>query len=353
MTFVDGLGVGDVQDVALRDRRRLSEDGVLIIVTTLASSNGGSPAPPELIARGFGESEDLLDELRAEAARVLTELEADDMREIKLLQEHLHDARRPDHLRPHPPPADDPPSGDRGMTRRSARQADSSTHAPNELTARRLVAQLRACEVAALAFCRLLERWGRGEADPSTAGGTGRRRCAGPRTASRPPLPGSTARWRATCSSSRPTRPRAARGTAGRAPPSSSNGSRCSCEPASRACPNRVAAAYLELAVLVRALQGLSDAARVEATLDALVALGGPLRPARHAARRHGRRPARDRCVGQQRLHRIHQRIRRCACGAIVTLLLHLGHVPLAHVWDSPWTWPPRTWPVGLGPSSR
>src|ERR687898_1970685 len=43
-------------------------------------------------------------------------------------------------------------------------------HAPNELTARRLVAQLRACEVAALAFCRLLERWGRGEADPSTAG---------------------------------------------------------------------------------------------------------------------------------------------------------------------------------------
>ena len=71
MTFVDGLGVGDVQDVALRDRRRLSEDGVLIIVTTLASSNGGSTAPPELIARGFGESEDLLDELREEAARVL------------------------------------------------------------------------------------------------------------------------------------------------------------------------------------------------------------------------------------------------------------------------------------------
>jgi ribonuclease J len=92
VTFVDGLGVGDVQDVALRDRRRLSEDGVLIIVTTLASSNGGSTAPPELIARGFGESEDLLDELRDEAARVLERLEADDIREIKLLQEHLHDA---------------------------------------------------------------------------------------------------------------------------------------------------------------------------------------------------------------------------------------------------------------------
>ena len=65
---------------------------MLIIVTTLASSNGGSIAPPELIARGFGESEYLLDELREEAARVLRDAEADDMREIKLLQEHLHDA---------------------------------------------------------------------------------------------------------------------------------------------------------------------------------------------------------------------------------------------------------------------
>ena len=91
VTFVDGLGVGDVKDVALRDRRRLSEDGVLIIVTTLASSNGGT-APPELIARGFGESEDLLDELRDEATRVLEQLEAADIREIKLLQEHLHDS---------------------------------------------------------------------------------------------------------------------------------------------------------------------------------------------------------------------------------------------------------------------
>ena len=91
VTFVDGLGVGDVKDVALRDRRRLSEDGVLIIVTTLASSNGGT-APPELIARGFGESEELLDELRDEATRVLEQLESDDIREIKLLQEHLHDS---------------------------------------------------------------------------------------------------------------------------------------------------------------------------------------------------------------------------------------------------------------------
>jgi len=92
VTFVDGLRVGDVQDVALRDRRRLSEDGVLIVVTTLASSDGGEIAPPELIARGFAESEDLLDELRDEANRVVRELASEHVMEIKLLQEHIHDA---------------------------------------------------------------------------------------------------------------------------------------------------------------------------------------------------------------------------------------------------------------------
>jgi ribonuclease J len=92
VTFVDGLGVGDVKDVALRDRRRLSEDGVLIVITTLGSSNGRSTATPELIARGFTGPDELLAEMREEAARVLDELLADDVTEIKLLQEHLHDA---------------------------------------------------------------------------------------------------------------------------------------------------------------------------------------------------------------------------------------------------------------------
>src|SRR5881275_3237238 len=44
-------------------------------------------------------------------------------------------------------------------------------HAAEWATARRLVGQLGACEAAALAFCRLLERWARGDAVPSTAGG--------------------------------------------------------------------------------------------------------------------------------------------------------------------------------------
>jgi ribonuclease J len=91
VTFVDGLGVGDVKDVALRDRRHLSEDGVLIVVATLATNGSVVAGPPELIARGFAESGPLLDEMRDEARQVLETCLADNVDEIKLLQEHLHD----------------------------------------------------------------------------------------------------------------------------------------------------------------------------------------------------------------------------------------------------------------------
>ena len=91
VTFVDGLGVGDVRDVAIRDRQRLSEDGVVIVVATLAASNGGATSPPELIVRGVGDAQPIIDELRMEADRTLRDLLAQNITEIKLLQEHLHD----------------------------------------------------------------------------------------------------------------------------------------------------------------------------------------------------------------------------------------------------------------------
>src|SRR5947208_5442042 len=53
---------------------------------------------------------------------------------------------------------------------RPAWAAVIAEHAVEESTAKRLIAQLLACEVAALAFCRLLERWARGEPDPATPG---------------------------------------------------------------------------------------------------------------------------------------------------------------------------------------
>ncbi|HET8742776.1 MAG TPA: ribonuclease J [Gaiella sp.] len=92
VTFVDGLGVGDVEDVALRDRRKLSEDGVLIVVATVSLEDGGSVSPPELIARGVGEDPELVDELRDEAARIAAELSQNGLAEIKLVQEHFHEA---------------------------------------------------------------------------------------------------------------------------------------------------------------------------------------------------------------------------------------------------------------------
>jgi ribonuclease J len=91
-TFVDGLGVGDVREVALRDRRHLSEDGVLIVVVTIGSPNGREITAPEVIARGFAEPGPLLEEARGEAERTLARCLKEDISEIKLLQEHIHDA---------------------------------------------------------------------------------------------------------------------------------------------------------------------------------------------------------------------------------------------------------------------
>ena len=88
VTFVDGLGVGDISDVALRDRRHMSEDGVLIVVATVSN---GLAAQPELIGRGFAESDELFSEMRQEAHEIVRDLLEQDISEVKLIQEHLHD----------------------------------------------------------------------------------------------------------------------------------------------------------------------------------------------------------------------------------------------------------------------
>ena len=61
---------------------------MLIIVTTVSD---GGVAPPELISRGFAESDDLMAEMRQEVHEIVRDLLAEDIREIKLLQEHIHD----------------------------------------------------------------------------------------------------------------------------------------------------------------------------------------------------------------------------------------------------------------------
>jgi ribonuclease J len=95
MIFVDGLDVGDVEDVALRDRRMLSADGIFIVVATVSEQDGRSVAPPELIFRGVpfleGAEEDLLDEIRDAVDDSLARSAEEEIREISLLQDHLHD----------------------------------------------------------------------------------------------------------------------------------------------------------------------------------------------------------------------------------------------------------------------
>ena len=65
--MVDGLGVGDVGNIVLRDRQHLSQDGLLVIVVTMDSSTGTVVAGPDVISRGFvyvKESETLMEDIK-------------------------------------------------------------------------------------------------------------------------------------------------------------------------------------------------------------------------------------------------------------------------------------------------
>jgi ribonuclease J len=94
MIFVDGVDIGDPDDVALRDRRMLSADGVFIVVATISSDDGSSVAAPEIIFRGVPfveEADGLVEELRGVVEASLADAAADEVREVVLLQEDLHD----------------------------------------------------------------------------------------------------------------------------------------------------------------------------------------------------------------------------------------------------------------------
>ncbi|NMB21632.1 MAG: ribonuclease J [Firmicutes bacterium] len=72
--FVDGLGVGDVGNIVLRDRRQLSTDGIMIVVVTMSRKTGKVVAGPDVVSRGFvyvRESEALMDEARDKAKEAL------------------------------------------------------------------------------------------------------------------------------------------------------------------------------------------------------------------------------------------------------------------------------------------
>jgi ribonuclease J len=94
MIFVDGVDIGDPTDVALRDRRMLSADGIFVVVATISEQDGSSVAEPEVIFRGVPYPEDaveLLDEIRATVDASLSRAAGEEIREIDLLQQVLHD----------------------------------------------------------------------------------------------------------------------------------------------------------------------------------------------------------------------------------------------------------------------
>jgi ribonuclease J len=71
--LIDGLGVGDVGNIVLRDRKQLSQDGVIIVVMAMDKASGRIESGPDLVSRGFvyvRESEDLMDEARAKIVNV-------------------------------------------------------------------------------------------------------------------------------------------------------------------------------------------------------------------------------------------------------------------------------------------
>ena len=77
--MVDGLGVWDVGNIVLRDRQKLSQDGLMIVVVTLKKQTGEILAGPDIVSRGFvyvRESGDLMEEARDVVKDALIKFEA-------------------------------------------------------------------------------------------------------------------------------------------------------------------------------------------------------------------------------------------------------------------------------------
>jgi ribonuclease J len=94
MIFVDGVEIGDMADVALRDRRMLSADGIFIVVVTIAEQDGHSVADPEVIFRGvpfLDQADELVEEIRTTVEDTVERAAKDQIREVDVVQDMLHD----------------------------------------------------------------------------------------------------------------------------------------------------------------------------------------------------------------------------------------------------------------------
>ncbi len=92
--FVDGLGVGDVGNIVIRDRQQLAMEGVVIVVMTLAKGTSHALAGPDIVSRGFvyvRDSEELISEAHDRVAAVLERCEAGNIREWAVIKSQVRD----------------------------------------------------------------------------------------------------------------------------------------------------------------------------------------------------------------------------------------------------------------------
>ena len=93
--LIDGLGVGDVGNIVLRDRKLLSQDGILVVVVTLSKQDGKIVSGPDIISRGFvyvRESEGLLDEANRIVSGTLQKLTGENINEWASLKTNVKEA---------------------------------------------------------------------------------------------------------------------------------------------------------------------------------------------------------------------------------------------------------------------
>ena len=94
LTYVDNMGLADVAESVVRDRRHLSEDGLVLVVATINASDGTLAGDPEVITRGFGAGadEELIEETRLTVERSVAASAEQKVVEVGMLQHQIHDA---------------------------------------------------------------------------------------------------------------------------------------------------------------------------------------------------------------------------------------------------------------------
>ena len=92
--FVDGIGVGDVGSIVIRDRKHLSEDGIIIVVAAIETETGMIVSGPDVVSRGFvfvRESEELMEEARNTAYNTINRCYERNIREWGAIKNRIRD----------------------------------------------------------------------------------------------------------------------------------------------------------------------------------------------------------------------------------------------------------------------